>query len=570
LTGRGATAPAERGATRIAPVIAGLAVALAGWLIWRPPSPDLAGQVYRARLFSTVGFSLWDNAWYGGHYLPGYSLIFPPLASLIGVHWTGVAAVTCSVLLFARIAARLPGFRVRPATILFALSATGDLFIGRVTFALGVTFGLASVLLGLRGSRGSRVGCVLASLACAAASPVAASFLVLASAADVTANRARSRPALVALPAICVVVGLVTLFPEGGYEPFGLTSLLAAGGATAALIFLLGPSDRLLRHLAWLYLASLLLAFAIRSPMGSNAVRFGVLFVPAALAGRVTVADVRRAFARAAGAFARFGRPFAPAFAPVGRALRRPHRGERWSAAAKWAPATGLGLLLAAMVLWQVSGPIDQSVGAGQDPSSHAAFYAPAISYLESRSHGRAMRIEVPFTSTHWDATILARDFLLARGWERQLDTRYDGLFYAPTLTASAYQAWLSDNAVSYVALSTATPDFSSVQEVALIRGGLPFLRLVDRSRNWSIYAVDGTEPLASGPGHLSSIDDDGFTLRADGPGTFVVRVHYTPDWTTTAGVATIGPAAGGWTAVDVRQAGTIAVDAEFHDSLHL
>jgi hypothetical protein len=548
LTRRSSAKQADRGGIQITPVIAGLAVALAGWLVWRPPSPDLAAQVYRAKLFSTAGFSIWDNAWYGGHYLPGYSLIFPPLASVIGVHWTGVAAVMCSTLLFARIAARLPGFRVRPATILFALGATGDLFIGRVTFALGVTLGLASVLASLRGSR---VGAVAGSVACAAASPVAAVFLVLAGCADVTANRARGRAAMLAVPAICVVLGLATLFPEGGYEPFGLLSLLAAGGATAALIFLLEPADRLLRHVAWLYLAGLLLAFAVRSPMGSNAVRFGVLFVPAALAGRIRVADVRRAFARA------------------GRAGRHP-RSANWAAVLRLAPATGLGLLGAAVVVWQVNGPIDQSVGAELDPSSHFAFYAPAIGFLQSRSHGRAMRIEVPFTSDHWDATILASDFLLARGWERQLDTRYDALFYAPLLTASAYKAWLVDNAVSYVALSTATPDFSSVQEDALIRAGLPFLRLVDQSTNWSIYEVLGAQPLAGGPGYLSSIDADGFTLHANGPGQFVVRVHYTPDWTTTAGVATIGPAAGGWTEVDVGQAGTVAIDAEFHDDFHL
>jgi hypothetical protein len=537
-------------AQRIGPVMAGLTVALAGWLVWRPQSPDLAAQVYRAKLFSTAGFSIWDNAWYGGHYLPGYSLIFPPLASMIGVRWTGVAAVMCSTLLFARIAARLPGFRARPATILFALGATGDLFIGRVTFALGVTLGLASVLAGLRGSR---AGCVVGSLACAAASPVAAAFLVLCGCADLTANRARGRAAMIALPAICVVLGLVALFPEGGYEPFAVTSLLAAIGATAALIVLLGPADSLLRHLAWLYLAGLVLSFAVRSPMGSNAVRFGVLFVPAALAGRVGVADVQRAFASA------------------GRAARRRGSAEHWSQALARAPATGLlALLSGAVVLWQVSGPIDQSVGAELDPSSHYAFYAPAIGYLESASHGRATRIEVAFTSDHWDATILAPHFLLARGWERQLDTRYDALFYAPHLTASAYDAWLVDNAVSYVAVSTAPPDFSSVQEEALIRGGLPFLRLVDRTTNWRIYAVLGTEPLASGPGHLVSVDGDGFTLQADRSGQFVVRIHYTPDWTTTAGAATVGPAPGGWTAVDVPAAGTVSIDAEFHDDFHL
>jgi hypothetical protein len=547
---------------RIAPVIAGLAVALAAWLVWRPPSPDLAAQVYRARLFSRAGFTIWDNAWYGGHYVPGYSLIFPPLASLIGVRPTGVIAVMCSTLLFWRIATRVEGFRARPATILFALGGTGDLLIGRVTFALGVTFGLASVLASMRGSR---VGCVLGSLGCAAASPVAAAFLVLAGCADLTANRARGRAAMLCLPAICVVLGLVVLFPEGGYEPFALTSLVAAVSATAALLFLLGPADRMLRHLAFLYLTGLVLAFVLRTPMGGNAVRFGVLFVPAALAGRVRVADVQRAIGRASealGSASEIARRSS-------RRGRRPAAGGRRLAAIRRAPAAGLLALLAgAVVVWQVSGPIDQSVGAELNPASHYAFYAPAIAFLEKQDRGGAMRIEVPFTSSHWDATILARDFLLARGWERQLDTRYDALFYAPRLTATAYESWLVDNAVSYVAESNAPADFSSVQEDALIGTGLPFLRLVDRTANWRIYAVVGTRPLASGPGKLISVDADGFTLDAERAGDFVVRIHYTPDWTATSGRATIGPAPGGWTEVDVETAGIVSIDAQLHDDI--
>ncbi|HEY5198295.1 MAG TPA: hypothetical protein VIJ51_14845 [Solirubrobacteraceae bacterium] len=523
----------------LAPVMLVLGAVLAGWLIWQPPSPDLAGQVYRARLFSTAGFSIWDNSWYGGHYLPGYSLIFPPLASVLGVRPTGILAVVLSTLIFARLARMLDGFRARPATIFFALSATGDLFIGRVTFALGVTFGLAAVLACVRGKR---LACAICSVACAAASPVAAAFLVLAACADFSANRAPARAVLLAAPGACLVGALVLLFPEGGYEPFALSSLIAAVAATVAVLVLLPRRERLFRRLGWLYLASLLVAYVVRSPMGSNAVRFGILFVPAVLAGRVGVADVQRAYVR------------------VSRVLRA---GAVPTQVLGRAPAAALlGLLTAAIVLWQVSGPIDQSVGAADDPAAHYAFYVPAIRFLESRSDGRAIRIEVPFTSDHWDATILGSRFLLARGWERQLDTRYDALFYAPVLTASAYEAWLLDNAVSYVALSTARPDFSSVQEDALIRGGLPFLRLVEQTANWQIYAVAAPRPLASGPGSLTAVAADGFTLQAQHAGSFTVRLHYTPYWTARTGAASFSQAPGGWTRVVVDAPGTVTVDA--------
>ena len=527
-------------------MLLGLAVALGGWLLWRPPSPDLAGQVYRARLFSTAGFAIWDNAWYGGHYLLGYSLIFPPLAALLGVHWTGVLAVVISTLLFARLAARLDGFRVRPATILFAVGATGDLFIGRVTFAIGVTCGLAAVFACVRGSR---IGCVVFSLACAAASPVAAAFLVMGACADLTANRARARAGLLGAPAAGLVLALVLLFPDGGYEPFALSSLLAAAGATTALILLLGRDDRLLRHLAWVYLVFLVGVYLVRSPIGSNAVRFGVLFAPAALVGRVGVADVQRVFLRLGGGLRRLGSRPGPT-----RSIGRP-------------AATGLLALLGVVgVLWQVAGPVNQSVGAALDPSSHYDFYLPAIDYLKTQDSGRPIRIEVPFTSSHWDATFLSRSFLLARGWERQLDTRYDAIFYTPVLTAAAYHAWLLDNAVAFVALSSAPADFSSVGEDALIRSGLSFLRPVYTSAHWRIYAVRGALPLASGPGAVTAVDADGFTLRAAHAGRFVVRFHYTPYWTTATGVASVRRAAGGWTEVDVGAPGVVAIAARLPD----
>src|ERR1700677_3847327 len=142
-----------------------LGALLAVWFLWRPPSPDLAAAVYRVHLFSAYGFSLWDNNWYGGHYLPDYSLVFPPLAKLLGLYWTGVAAVTLSTLIFRRLVAEHFGPRTAIASAFFALGATGDLFIGRIAFALGVTFGLASVFSMVRGRR---VSSALLSLACAA------------------------------------------------------------------------------------------------------------------------------------------------------------------------------------------------------------------------------------------------------------------------------------------------------------------------------------------------------------------------------------------------------------------
>ncbi len=44
-----------------------------------PRTPDLAAQMHRVAVFAADGFAVWDNSWYGGHALPGYSLTFPAL-----------------------------------------------------------------------------------------------------------------------------------------------------------------------------------------------------------------------------------------------------------------------------------------------------------------------------------------------------------------------------------------------------------------------------------------------------------------------------------------------------------
>src|SRR5205807_10418359 len=155
--------------------VAGLLLAL--WLIVDPHTPDLAGQVYRVNLFGQLGFSVWDEHWYAGHDLPGYSLLFPPLASLLGLRLTAGLALLASAVLGERLLRDLYGPAGRWGAVLFAAAAAGDVWIGRLAFALGVAFALAA---GLAVVRRRRRWAALASAACAAASPVAGALLALA------------------------------------------------------------------------------------------------------------------------------------------------------------------------------------------------------------------------------------------------------------------------------------------------------------------------------------------------------------------------------------------------------
>ena len=127
--------------------------------------------------------------------------------------------------------------------------------------------------------------------------------------------------------------------------------------------------------------------------------------------------------------------------------------------------------------------------------------------------------MEVPLTRSHWEAVELAPSVSLARGWEKQLEERYDSVLLKAGLTASSYRAWLDEQAVAYVALPDVPLDSSSAQEGRLIRRGLAYLRLVFASRHWRVYAVRDATPLLSGPGRLTALGSESFALKASAAG---------------------------------------------------
>jgi hypothetical protein len=87
--------PTDRG-----PLLLAGSIALV-YLIWQPASADLAAATYRAGLFSREGFTLFNTEWYAGHHTLGYSVLFPPLASLLGVRVLGALSVVAGAALFA-------------------------------------------------------------------------------------------------------------------------------------------------------------------------------------------------------------------------------------------------------------------------------------------------------------------------------------------------------------------------------------------------------------------------------------------------------------------------------------
>ena len=67
------------------------------YLVMAPLSADHAAQTFRTELFELSGPTVWNNYWFGGHYLPTYSLLSPPLGAWIGFRVMGALAVLGTV-----------------------------------------------------------------------------------------------------------------------------------------------------------------------------------------------------------------------------------------------------------------------------------------------------------------------------------------------------------------------------------------------------------------------------------------------------------------------------------------
>jgi hypothetical protein len=544
------------------PAVALSAVLAAAMLAWSPPVGDLAAQVFRTELFQRGGLAIWNGSWYGGHYTLTYSVLFPPLAALLGPRLVGTFAVVASSFFFDRLVRDRWGEAARWATLWFAAGVVTLLADGQLTFALGVAFALAS----LRALQLQRTPWALAaSAACALSSPVAAAFLagvVFAGACDpavqlqrlsrgwrgVWGGRGRTvarpqrppiphdrtrGPAAAWVASIALALTLIPnlAFPESGQFPFAFSSYVAiplwCGGALLLTRGLAAEERQLRRVLVAYVLAATVLVLAPNA-MGGNAVRLGALFG-----------------------------------GPILAAVMLAHR-PRLSRAS----VVLLSLALAGGLYWQVTASVSQIARSVGDPSTASTYFAPVATWLRGHD-GRAARIEVPPTANHWESAYLAPDFELARGWLRQLDTTRDDIFYNDDepLTAAAYRSWLHDNAIRYVALPDAPLDYSSVAERRLILRAPHYLEPRWSDAHWRVYEVRDPaplmQPLDAGTARVRWIGHSGFALDVTRPGEFLVRVAFTPYWSIERGSGCL-VRHGEWTTARASHPGVFRVAADF------
>ena len=491
----------------------------AGYVIVAPRSEDLAAHLLRAKLFATAGFGIWNNWWYAGHNVPGYSVLFPPLGALLTPQVAAAIAVPASAALFDVLVNRRFGEDAWLGSLCFAVAASTSLFTGRLTFALGLVGALGTAL-ALQRNRTAIAVCL--AVLTALASPVDALFAALAGAAQATGAYMETRKLKPALPGVAVVIAsavpvlaLAVAFPEGGVEPFAFSAMWPIVLISVAAVAIIPRNDRALRAGAVLYAIGCIASYLIPSPVGSNLTRLAPLVA-----------------------------------LPI--------------AALLWWPRRTAALLAAALPLlylqWQA--PVRDIRTADDNREVTAAYFQPMMTFL-SRQPGQPFRIEIPFTLFHWEAYIVAPEFPLARGWERQLDTKYNRLFYDSALTPARYEAWLHELAVRFVAISDAELDYSAKAEAKLIDRGQPYLKLVLRTQHWRVYAVKDATPIAQGAATVTALGPNWIELHAIRAGSALVRVRYSPYWAITTGSGCVAPA-NGFTSVTLKRAGRVHIAIRF------
>jgi hypothetical protein len=515
---RPAAVAGRRRLERAAPALVAGAFAIAYVLI-SPPSLDLPAHLLRAKLFSVEGFGIWNNWWYAGHHVVMYSVLFPPIASALSPQLAGAIAVVGTAALFEPLARRHFGENAWLGAVWFAAATATNLFTGRLTFAFGM---LPAVATALALQRRRPWLAALMGVLTALCSPVAALFAATAGAAHALGSYATEQRPRAAVAGVGVIVAslapvglLVLAFPEGGHEPFAFSTFWPILVIAAAALALIRRDERILIAGIALYTLGCIVSFAVPTAVGSNAARLTEL---------------------AAG--------------PLAALLLWPRR--------------KLLLLAAAIPLLYVQwhAPVRDVSNASWDQSRAAAYYRPLLSFLSGRP-GAPFRVEIPFTAYHWEAFEVAPRFPLARGWERQLDIEYNGLFYGGPLTAATYEAWLHQLAVRFVAVPDMRLDYAGVKEAALIDRGLPYLRLVRRTLHWRVYSVLDATPVAQGAAELLGIGGNALTLRAARPGSTLVRVRFTPYWAITEGSGCVAPD-GAFTRVTIRRPGITRVGIRF------
>ncbi len=474
------------------------------WQFLATSGGDIAAQDAWAEFARTHPGSAYNLGWYGGMHPVSYSILSPYVMAVLGVRTTMVLAGTVSAGLLAWLVVRTspPGRRWLP-TLYGAVGLVGNAVSGRVTFALGAMVALVAVCAVFawpqrwsgRRTRPLR-GLVAAAGAAGATamSPVAGLFLGLVAGVTWLSGR-RSAGYVLAVPPLVVIAFSIWLFPFDGEQPMRWYSAILPVAMGVGILLVAPRAWRTVRLGGAIYIAAVLLAWLVPTPVGTNISRLGLLF------GGVVVVAAWCAPRETSFAARRLG--------------RRP-------------AVVLLAMALLTSTIWQVA-TAARDAATSAPPPSWSVDTEPLLAQLAARSADLG-RVEVVPTRNHREAAAIAPHVPLARGWNRQADAKRNPIFYAQEpLTAATYHQWLRHWAVRYVVLSRAAPDPAAVEEAALVEKGLPYLTRVWSNADFTLYEVERATPLVSTPARLVEYDAAELTIVTPRAARIIVRVADSP-----------------------------------------
>ena len=470
--------------------------------------PDLPAQDFRTWLFRDRGLLLWDDRWFGGHLVPGYSVVFPPLAALFGARTVGFVSCVASTMAMVRVARYGTTNRHTAGLIWFSVATVANFIIGRMPFALGLALGLLAIAAVQR--RRPVLAGVLAVL-CSLASPLPGSFLLLAGVAWAPALGWRR-----ALPLAGACSGLLValVLGGGGSFPFPWTSLVTILLFVGFGLRYAPRTHRTLRLGLAVYAAAAIVLFLIPNPVGGNITRLGTILAGPLAALVLLSTNRRRVLLAVAGP----------------------------------------------LMIWQLA-PVTGAIADSSTPSSQPEYYTGLLQFLQSHDEPLG-RVEIPLTRGHWETTYVASKVPLARGWERQIDVGYNKQLYDPKLTPSQYRDWLLNNRVRFVALPDAALEPASERQAKIIEGRHRWLVPAWHDTHWRVWRVMGAPPLVTGPATLVALEGSSFTLNFRTAGTADVRLRHTRFWQVGDQLACVTRSAEDWTRVTALAPGRVSVSA--------
>ncbi len=512
------------------PIASACLAAFLAWLVATvgPPAVDAPAHLFGTLTFARNGFALWNNFWYSGHYeFVLYSLIYYPVALVLGTTLVAVASVAIAAAMMTRTATHQWGAAARWPSLSFAVTAP---IVGMVSGMYPFLAGLAaaSVALYLLQVR-RRVLAALAIVIASAFSPLAFLLLAVILAAIVLASGDRrgllrqNLMPLAAVVAAVLVAGLLSvLFAQPAYYPYQPLDLATALGLSLLGFALTRGRVRgdLLGALFIVYLVVNVTLYVVPSPIGANVTR---LYSVAAVA-----------------------------LVWLAMRVRRPRLGLGW-----------VGLVVGLTLVVQLAPFAAAAYRSFQDQASaQPAFWRPVLRFVHSHP-ASTRRVEVVATADHWEAYYLAKAGVsLARGWYRQSDFPQNAVLYRPRISPSSYQAWLRRLGIEYVFLPHVTLDYSSQAEARLLLSGHSGLRLVSDSGNWRIYRLPDAVGLVTGSTaaptdvHLGA---NNVSFRAPLTGRYTIRVRYSPYWHVGPGVC-LSATPDGMMDAEVQKPGTVAL----------